>query len=255
MLNRIRVILRYPSLVSYTLTHPHYADIKSRYRYLRSLEIPYTPPFHGDRILQSLIEEVIVFFNVSTFFETGTYRGESLNYICERFYKDIRIISCETNKEHYEYSTERLKGHAPTIFNLSSPEAIRLSSRFSLLGSLPLFYLDAHWNEYWPLLDELKEIIKLKQAIIIIDDFKVPSHPELGYDSYRGNENSLEYVDKVLHFTDDSFNILLPNYHVDAEWPEPKRDMRGYAIVFMNLEDKFKEFSQTDVMRNFDVIE
>ncbi len=254
MLNRIKAILRHPSLISYALSHLNYSEIKDRYRHLLSLETPYTPPFHGGKLLQQLIEEIIVFFKVSTFFETGTYRGESLNYVCERFYKDIRIISCETNKEHFDYSVERLKKYAPTIFNVSSPQAIRLSSHFSLLGSLTLFFLDAHWGEYWPLLDELKEIVKLGKAIIVIDDFKVPNHTELGYDSYGGNENSLEYIEKTLFSSKDSslFTVIFPHYKDNAEWLEPKRDMRGYCVIFMNLSDEFKEFSKLDLIRNFE---
>lgn len=39
-----------------------------------------------------------------------------------------------------------------------------------------LFYLDAHWEDYWPLLDELKTIKKynLSDSKIIIHDFYVP---------------------------------------------------------------------------------
>ena len=249
-----KTMLKHPSFLLYALTHS-FQSVKHRYIILRSLtaDASYTPPFHGDVILQSLIAEIIEFFGVSTFFETGTYLGESLNYVCEHFEK-LRIMSCEVDETYYEYASRRLAKCKPKLFNLSSPIALRLARHFSMLELLTLFYLDAHWENYWPLLDELREIRQLKHAIVIVDDFKVPDHPELGYDSYGGNENSLSYIAEVLKPGDESLIIVLPHYREDAYWPEPKRDMRGYAIVFVNLQERFRQFSERDLMRNFMVV-
>src|SRR5690606_9109664 len=48
------------------------------------------------------------------------------------------------------------------------------------------FFLDAHWEDFNPLLDELSIIAKYGfKPIIAIHDFKVPGRPELGFDTYK----------------------------------------------------------------------
>jgi hypothetical protein len=60
------------------------------------------------------------------------------------------------------------------------------------------FFLDAHWEKYWPLLDELK-IIKKKniKPVIAIHDFYVPDengNAKFGFDSYNGQNLNFEYI-------------------------------------------------------------
>lgn len=63
------------------------------------------------------------------------------------------------------------------------------------------FYLDAHWYDYWPILDELEIISKhyKDRAIIVIDDFKVPNR-DFGFtiDYNTGNVLDFKYIqDKI----------------------------------------------------------
>jgi hypothetical protein len=59
--------------------------------------------------------------------------------------------------------------------------------------------LDAHWQDYWPLLNELKEIAKTHNntCCIVIDDFQVPNRP-FKYDSYKNQPLNLQYVKQEL---------------------------------------------------------
>ena len=70
-----------------------------------------------------------------------------------------------------------------------------------LSSSRILFYLDAHWLSYWPLIDELEAISNTHRddCIIVIDDVKVPERPEIPYDVYHETEEcSYEYVKDAL---------------------------------------------------------
>jgi hypothetical protein len=47
-----------------------------------------------------------------------------------------------------------------------------------------LFYLDAHWEEYLPLRDELQLIYNnFPRAVVLVDDFKVDDDLGYGFDS------------------------------------------------------------------------
>ena len=53
------------------------------------------------------------------------------------------------------------------------------------MGSRALFYLDAHWRNDLPLVEELNIILQSEiDAVVMIDDFKVPFDAGYGYDDY-----------------------------------------------------------------------
>ena len=58
-----------------------------------------------------------------------------------------------------------------------------------------LLYLDAHWFNSWPIIDELNQIAILGiKPIIVIHDFFVPKCPNLGYDTYKGQKLDFQYI-------------------------------------------------------------
>lgn len=66
-----------------------------------------------------------------------------------------------------------------------------------LLPDETLYFLDAHWQEYWPILDEIRAI-RPGTGVIVIHDMVVPDHPELGYDGYNGCNLDYVYVKDVV---------------------------------------------------------
>jgi len=77
-----------------------------------------------------------------------------------------------------------------------------------------LFYLDAHWEDYWPLRDEIIEIGKTHydNCVIVIDDCKVPGRHDIPFDQYKGKECSFEYIQDLLRFVFSGYEIdyLIP---------------------------------------------
>ena len=61
-----------------------------------------------------------------------------------------------------------------------------------------LFYLDAHWNNDLPLVEEIDLIFgKAKNAIVLVDDFQVPGDDGYSYDDYGGQKAlTREYIDE-----------------------------------------------------------
>lgn len=157
-------------------------------------------PFNDDCFLHAEIARLIGKWDVEIAVETGTNQGYSawaLSLLCPKVY------TIEINREFYE-SAAKFFGQAVVsgeIVSLwgSSP-AVLQGIQAELTGKRVLFYLDAHWQEYWPLLDELKVISSLgvSDPIIVIHDFEVPGRPDMGYDSYGDAKLDWEYVARAV---------------------------------------------------------
>jgi hypothetical protein len=69
-------------------------------------------------------------------------------------------------------------------------------------------YLDAHWDSYWPLLDELQQVIDFKyRPVIIIHDFDTENG--FAFDVYNDQSLNLSYVkDKIMKiYGEDGYNV------------------------------------------------
>lgn len=150
-------------------------------------------------------------YGISTVVETGTFVGNStvaFSYIFDQ------VHTIEKVQKYYDNAVNNLSPYTNVTIHQGSSEAVLRKILPSLSSTTTLFYLDAHWEKYFPLLDELEEISKTHKnnCIIVIDDFKVPGRPELGY-CRRGNQTcSYEYVkgqlDKI--FTSYDAYYLIP---------------------------------------------
>lgn len=166
----------------------------------------------NDPIAVQTFKRLVKEFNIKTFIETGTDKGqgayqaslivphvETIEIDRLRFFESLKTIQKVTNIKPWH-------GNSPEIL--------------LFLGSCTLehrvcFYLDAHGGEYWPLLDELRSISRGKHCdcVIIIHDFKVPGKP-WGYDSYGGKDLDIDYVREALAAINPNFKIF---YNEEAE--------------------------------------
>jgi predicted O-methyltransferase YrrM len=254
----IKEAILHPSIVPFAMIHSK-KETLSRLKQLESLRLTPQEAFHNDPILQQFLLSSIDFFKATTFFETGTFRGDSIIWLANRT-KNIGLISCESEEYFYKLALRRFSQVSTrarvSLLNKSSPTAIRECFESGLLQEPILFWLDAHWNEYWPLIDELKEILQwCRKSILIIDDFKVPNNPELEYDTYDGQDNSLEYISPLLHnhSLNIQFDFLLPNYNQPQMSFETKSRHRGYVAIFFGLRKSLQQFEIEfeELTRNF----
>lgn len=147
--------------------------------------------FEGDEILAMKFQEIIKRLGIETVIETGTYKGATTARLSKMV---SQVITIESNLDYAPEINERLKDRQNVTIRWGSSvdelgNAINESGRENIL-----FFLDAHWKGT-PLLREL-EIIKNKglKPVISIHDFKVPNHPELGFDSYNRQDYEWEWI-------------------------------------------------------------
>lgn len=211
--------------------------------------------FHGDAIYQQLMVQVVRVIEPARIIETGTYFGDSTRYLATQF-PDVPIETCEINDEFLPRARRRLKRFRNvTVFRGTSVSFIRdLLASWDPAHAL-LFFLDAHWYDYWPLEDEIGLISQSGiRAAFVIDDFEVPSRPEFGFD-VEGVDSSagsgagrrvcgLDLIRPQLGQT-NRYRALLPTYSVRDAFPESPGVLRGHIAVFQNLEEPFTHLRRT----------
>lgn len=123
-----------------------------------------------DYFAKNEIIKLINKFNINKIVETGTYLGWSTKIFSTLVDK---VDTIEINKEYFNISKINLSDKKNvTQYNGDSPKILNtiINEKENLL-----FFLDAHWEKYWPLKDELKVISDKKiKPVICIHDFFVP---------------------------------------------------------------------------------
>jgi len=139
--------------------------------------------FEGDTIMADKIRELIKFHAIDLVIECGTYLGGTTRRLA-MMCKEVATI--EVNPDHY--------GRARALLEPCKNTEIFCGSTVDILPMLldiykdrnMLLFIDSHWEEHNPLLEELEIIHRVGiKPVIAIHDFKVPDHPELGYDIYK----------------------------------------------------------------------
>jgi len=150
--------------------------------------------FEGDHHIEAEIAKLCQQFKITSIIETGSQYGHTTKKLA----KYGTTISCEIDKLNYDIAKQNLinkeTGKDIAIcFNCDSVALLKTNLK-AMNNQRVLMYLDAHWNGT-PLLNELVEIQKSGiTPVIVIHDFKVPNHPELGFDSYNGQDYTFEWI-------------------------------------------------------------
>lgn len=158
--------------------------------------------FNSDGYVMNEVKHLIKHANLKYGIETGTYSGSTSVFLSDHL---SLVHTIEINNENYNRSERNFQildknniilhhGSSEVVFKTLLPKI-----KEEIGDEYILFYLDAHWNDYWPLLDELELIFQYikDKAIIIIDDFQVPNR-NFGFDSYKGQPANFEYVKNKL---------------------------------------------------------
>jgi len=188
--------------------------------------------FHGDQYLLNLVHFLLL--ESKYFIETGTRRGVTLKYVADG-YKNLKLFSCEPNKEFFTIAETKLNGYDKCkIYNETSQHFIpKILDTYDLNENLSFFFLDAHGKGFkWPLRLEIEQIShRLRKAIILIDDFKVPNNPRFVYDVYDGQECKMNFIrDKLC--SNRNYEFIYPKYKIKtSNYPH----FPGYIVILMGL--------------------
>ncbi len=149
--------------------------------------------------------------NCTSIIETGIFHAHTTQFLVNAF-PDKRIISVEVVEEYVNNAKALFaKNDRVHIHHGNSSDYLGMILRdTSVVGENPFFFLDAHWYDYLPLLDELKHIFTFGRGIICIHDFQAPDAPEFGFGSHHGRPISLEMIAHVLEHPGLKYKTYFP---------------------------------------------
>lgn len=157
---------------------------------------------NGQLSKKYIFDDLFNFYNFNFLVETGTYTGLTTKYFAHK-YPRLKIFTIELDRYSFLAASSRLKDftnvvavHGSSVAHL--PNIIKENS-IHLPDKTNLWYLDAHWNDYCPLQDEVRLIMSLESKnIIVIDDFSVPQDEGYSYDVYtNGNDQIILNYDLI----------------------------------------------------------
>lgn len=149
-------------------------------------------PFNGDG---NIVDNFLMLknkFNISVAIETGTCLGYTTKWLSDNF---KRVKTVEVSPLYYDIAkTNRLSGKSNIMMVLGKSEE-KLKSMLIDTGDDTIIFLDAHWGNHCPLQQELDIIAEIGiRPCIVIHDFLVPDHQEFGYDSYKGQPFTYDWL-------------------------------------------------------------
>lgn len=181
-----------------------------------------------DKIIYQEIKNLIDKFNITRVIETGTYLGWSTKVFADLV---SMVDTIEVNSEYYKTAKQNLQNFSNVNIHLGD-SVVMLDQLINQNETNLLVFLDAHWAEHWPILQELN-VLKNKNSkpVICIHDFFVPGgnkirnakgdlvdDPEsegskFGYDIYQNIPLDYEYIkDSLYEIFPEGFS-----YHYNSE--------------------------------------
>ena len=150
------------------------------------------------------IDYLIKKYNIEKIVETGTNMGDTAEYLAKN-YPEIKLITTETVSDFFNFSKKRLKKYSNALVLNENSEKVTLIEGKDT--NRTLYYLDAHWEKYWPLKDEIENI---KRGVICVGDFNIGNNL-YGYDHYNG----IDCDENLIRETGFTGKIYTNNPHFD----------------------------------------
>ena len=162
--------------------------------------IPWGGPFNGQCGRQQIVVDLLRTFQFTHVVETGTFYGNTTEFLARE--TQLPVFTVEANRSAYEVAGLRLRNYPKVqlFFGDSRSFLHGLMSQTVTAASFPFFYLDAHWEEDLPLLEEIEIILRIyPRFVAMVDDFQVPDDPGYGFDDYGGTKVlTSEYLEPVI---------------------------------------------------------
>ncbi len=181
--------------------------------------------------------------------ETGTFLGHSTAFFAE-LAKGKPVYSAEINRIYFGYAKKRLQGYQNIHLRHTHSVGLLQALQEECAQQSVLVYLDSHWLAHLPILEELEICLKWENAIIMIDDFRVPHDIHFHYDDY-GDKGVLEldYIHSVLtsHQIDQ---VYFPSAYRDypfAEKLNSPNHSQGFVLIATNP-NTFKQLAKAPLL-------
>ncbi|MBC6457092.1 hypothetical protein [Actinomadura sp. HBU206391] len=135
-------------------------------------------PLGFDVTLALLLDDVQDLYKCDVLVETGCFVGDTTAYLARR-YPHLPVFSCDVDYGHAAVTRQRVAAESNAV--VSHADSPTLVADVAACYERPLFFLDAHWDEEWPLVRELDAITA---GIAVIHDFDI-GHPRFAFDHYN----------------------------------------------------------------------
>lgn len=185
--------------------------------------------FEGDEFIAVEIQKLIEKFKVKTIIETGTYLGATT----KRFsVMAEEVHTVELIQQNHDYAKDNLMGFHNAFFYIGSSEDVLSRIVPPIKGRSLLFFLDAHFYDFCPLIEELKVIADNGiKPVIVIHDWKVDNRPELGYDSYNGQDFTFDWIQQHV---ESIYGVNGYEYHFNGK---SEGAQRGVIYIYPKQND------------------
>lgn len=156
-------------------------------------------PFNGDIYVAAEFLKLQGKYNITCAIELGSCVMGSTKWLSENFNS---VLTVEIVEQYRNIGLARCQG----IRNIKSwlGDSVKMLPQMisECSGESILIFIDSHWEQHFPLMEELELIAQAKiTPVIIVHDCLVPCQRELGYDSYNNVDISFEnmkpYLDKI----------------------------------------------------------
>ncbi len=186
--------------------------------------------FNHSPELSSFFHLITHYYQTDVCIETGTLEGFTTRFFSLNF-KEVHTV--EISEEYYKKGEDLLQDCTNVHRYLGSSPDVLKEILPSIKHKRIFCYLDAHWNDYWPLLDEIEEIGNTHQdnCIIAVDDVRVPGRKDIPFDSYHDEPCSYEFVKSKLEkvFTEYQYHYVIPRN------PEMRAKLVAYPTKWKNF--------------------
>jgi hypothetical protein len=190
-------------------------------------------PFNGQTARQALFVEIVTKTRPHALVETGTSLGATTELMSQT---GLPVFTIELYPRHYGFARARFwrKRNIKLLHNDSRTGLRRLfdGPLQALAGHTLFFYLDAHGHVFGddlPLAEELDIVFRrCPSAVVMIDDFEVPSDAGYGYDDYgRGKALVSGYIRPAI--SAHQLRACYPSTPSFADYPSTPMAAEGLA--------------------------
>lgn len=188
-------------------------------------------PFNGQTARQALFVDIIARTRPHAIVETGTYFGATTELMCQT---GLPVFTIELRPRKYGFVRARFwrRRNVKLLHGDSRTCLLTLFSGalHSLSGLTVFFYLDAHWNDNLPLAEEIDIIFsRCPRAVVMIDDFEVPSDAGYGFDDYGPGKALVSgYIRPAI--SAHELRAFYPSTPSTADYPSTPMAAAGLAV-------------------------
>jgi hypothetical protein len=141
-------------------------------------------PFAGQWARRAALDAIVAGFAPDVIMETGTFLGVTTRALTRW---GVPVYSAEIQPQ-WLHLARLATSRAPGVTLIGGDSVAGLAwVREHVRPQRPLAYLDAHWQSRLPLAEEVALVMTgWDEAVIVVDDCRVPHDAGYGYDSYDG---------------------------------------------------------------------